>query len=216
MFCQTARAGFPDLAGTQTQGYRDVDTKTFPVLGPDALNADQASLWNYIVEGPRGKRMGPAPKPLPGPFNPWLLVPAFGRCAAEMGEILRLKSILPGDLREIAILTAGVRWKAEFEFWAHARFALAEGVGEPILQALREGTDPPFANDRQRLAHEAAVDLLETGRLTNDVRSRLAEALGWPATVELVALVGFYCMVSFTLNVFDVGLPDGEAPLWAK
>jgi 4-carboxymuconolactone decarboxylase len=190
-----------------------VHTKTFPVLGPDALSADQASLWRYIVEGPRGKRLG-VPRSLPGPFNPWLQVPAFGRCAAEMGEILRLKSILPGDLREIAILTAGVRWKAEFEFWAHARVAREEGVGEPILQALREGTDPPFTSDPQRLVHLAATSLLETGRLPNELRSQLADALGWPATVELVALVGFYCMVSFTLNAFDVGLPEGVTPVW--
>jgi 4-carboxymuconolactone decarboxylase len=84
------------------------------------------------------------------------------------------------------------------------------------LQARRDGTDPPFANDLQRLVHVAAVGLLETGRLSNERRSHLADAMGWPGTVELVALVGFYCMVSFTLNAFDVGLPEGEAPLWAK
>jgi 4-carboxymuconolactone decarboxylase len=132
-----------------------------------------------------------------------------------MGEILRLKSILPGDLREIGILTVAARWKAEFEFWAHTKVGRAEGVGEPILQALRDGTDPPFDNDLQRVVHEAAVALLETGRLPKELRSRLADALGWPATVELVALVGFYCMVAFTLNAFDVGLPDGEVPIWA-
>jgi|SRR5882757_567656 len=193
-----------------------METKTFPVLEPAALNADQASLWRYIIEGPRGKHLATAPRSLPGPFNPWLQIPAFGRCAAEMGETLRMKSILPGDLREIAILTVGVRWKAEFEFWAHARVALAEGVGEPIVHALRDGTEPPFASDPQRLVHVAAVALLETGQLPNELRSRLADALGWPATVELVALVGFYCMVSFTLNAFDVGLPAGEAPFWGK
>src|SRR6266853_2084900 len=127
------------------RGIRDVETMIFPVLGPDALDDDQASLWRYVVEGPRGI---PAASPfLPGPFNPWLQVPAFGRCAAEMGEILRMRSILPGDLREIAILTAAVRWKAEFEFFAHSMLASAEGVGQPILDALRDGSDPPFANE---------------------------------------------------------------------
>lgn len=191
-----------------------MDTKTFPVLGPDALDDDQASLWRSVVEGPRGI---PADPPfLPGPFNPWLQVPAFGRCAAEMGEILRMRSILPGDLREIAILTAGVRWKAEFEFFAHSRVALAEGVGQPILDALGDGSDPPFASELQRLVHTAAVSLLDTGGLSDAIRGKLANALGWPATVELVALVGFYSMVSFTLNAFDVDLPEGVSPIWSK
>jgi 4-carboxymuconolactone decarboxylase len=193
----------------------NVDTKTFPVLAPDELDDDQSAFWRYIVEGSRRESLGEAPPSLPGPLNPWLQVPSFGRCAAEMGEILRLKSILPGDLREIAILTVAARWKAEFEFWAHSKVGRAEGVGEPILHALRDGTDPPFDNDLQRVVHEAAAALLETGRLPKELRSRLADAMGWPATVELVALVGFYCMVAFTLNAFDVGLPEGEVPIWA-
>src|SRR4051812_47445795 len=115
----------------------------FPQLGPAALNPDQESLWRYVVEGPRRKQIQAAPQALPGPFGPWLQLPKFGRSAAEMGEILRITSILPGDLREIAILTVGAHWKAEFEFWAHAKFARDEGVTEAILDALRDDEEPP-------------------------------------------------------------------------
>jgi 4-carboxymuconolactone decarboxylase len=45
---------------------------------------------------------------------------------------------------------------------------------------------------------------------------QLAKAIGWPAVVELVALVGFYCMVSFTLNAFEVELPEGVSPIWPR
>jgi 4-carboxymuconolactone decarboxylase len=186
----------------------------FPQPGPEALSPEQDALWRYIVEGPRGRNLPQPAKTLPGPFGPWLQTPALGRSAAEMGEILRLRSILPGDLREIAILTAGVRWRAEFEFWAHANIARAEGVDEAILHALQSGEDPPFKTVQQRLVHEASVQLLADGDLRRALRDRLAEALGWPATVELVALVGFYCMVCFTLNAFDVGLPEGVASYW--
>lgn len=192
-----------------------MDNTTLPVLGPDDLDENQLSLWRYIVEGPRGASIGAAPSALPGPFGPWLHLPTFGRSAAEMGEILRLRSVLPGDLREIAILTVGARWKAEFEFWAHAQIALREGVDEPIVHALRDGTDPPFATSEQRLVHDVAVELLETGTLSEKIRGQAGQALGWPATVELVALVGFYCMVSFTLNAFGVELPARQAPIWA-
>lgn len=190
--------------------------KDFPQLGRSDLNADQEELWANIVDGPRGKSMAEPPKILPGPFGPWLQTPNFGRCAAAMGEILRMNSILPGDLREIAILEAGVRWKAEFEFFAHARMARAEGVSEPILAALQAGTPPPFDNELQRMVHTAAQQLLDRGDMSRDLRGRLAEELGWPATVELVALVGFYCMVSFTLNAFDVALPEGVPLHWPQ
>jgi len=143
-------------------------------------------------------------------------IPSFGKLAAEMGERLRFRSVLPGPLRELAILTTGVHWKAEFEFWAHARAARAEGLPDAVIDALQAGTAVPYQDDLQRLVHTAAKDLVETGRLRVNLADELAKKLGWPAVVELVALVGFYCMVSFTLNAFDVALPDGVASIWNR
>jgi 4-carboxymuconolactone decarboxylase len=187
-----------------------------PLVNQEDLDADQKELWDYILKGPRGASLSGPIKYLPGPFNPWMLIPSFGKLAAEMGERLRFRSVLPGKLRELAILTTGVHWKAEFEFWAHARVARVEGLPNSVIQALQAGPAVPYEDDLQRLVHTAAKDLVETGRPRADVAEELADALGWPALVELVALVGFYCMVSFTLNAFDVALPDGVAPIWRR
>jgi 4-carboxymuconolactone decarboxylase len=187
-----------------------------PLISREDLDADQKELWDYILKGPRGASLSGPIKYLPGPFNPWMQIPSFGKLAAEMGERLRFRSVLPGKLRELAILTAGVHWKAEFEFWAHARVARAEGLPESVIDALQAGTAVPYEDDLQRLVHTASKELVETGRPGTDLAEQLADALGWPAVVELVALVGFYCMVSFTLNAFDVALPDGVAPIWNR
>jgi 4-carboxymuconolactone decarboxylase len=187
-----------------------------PLVGQKDLDAEQKALWDYILEGPRGASLSGPIKYLPGPFNPWMQIPSFGKLAAEMGERLRFRSVLPGKLRELAILTAGVHWKAEFEFWAHARAARAEGLPDSVIQALQAGTAVPYEDDLQRLVHTAAKDLVETGRPRVNLAEELADKLGWPAVVELVALVGFYCMVSFTLNAFEVALPDGVAPIWSR
>jgi 4-carboxymuconolactone decarboxylase len=187
-----------------------------PLVSQEDLDADQKELWDYILKGPRGGSLSGPIKYLPGPFNPWMQIPSFGKLAAEMGERLRFRSVLPGKLRELAILTTGVHWKAEFEFWAHARVARAEGLPESVIDALQAGTAVPYEDDLQRLVHTASKELVETGRPGTDLAEQLADALGWPAVVELVALVGFYCMVSFTLNAFDVALPDGVAPIWNR
>ena len=187
-----------------------------PLVGLDDLDAEQKLLWDYILKGPRGASLSGPIKYLPGPFNPWMQVPSFGKLAAEMGERLRFRSVLPGKLRELAILTTGVHWKAEFEFWAHARAARAEGLPDSVIDALQANTAVPYEDDSQRLVHATAKELVETGRPRAGLVEELAEKLGWPAVVELVALVGFYCMVSFTLNAFDVALPDGVAPIWNR
>jgi 4-carboxymuconolactone decarboxylase len=187
-----------------------------PLVGQEDLDADQKMLWDYILKGPRAASLSGPIKYLPGPFNPWMQIPSFGKLAAEMGERLRFRSVLPGKLRELAILTTGVHWKAEFEFWAHARVARAEGLPDSVINALQAGTAVPYEDDLQRLVHTAAKDLVETGRPPVHLANELADKLGWPAVVELVALVGFYCMVSFTLNAFDVALPDGVTPIWRR
>jgi 4-carboxymuconolactone decarboxylase len=87
---------------------------------------------------------------------------------------------------------------------------------ESIIEALRVGTAVPYEDDLQRRVHVMSKDLVETGRARANLAEELADELGWPAVVELVALVGFYCMVSFTLNAFDVALPDGVAPIWNR
>jgi len=187
-----------------------------PLVGQEDLDAEQKALWDYLLKGPRAASLSGPIKYLPGPFNPWMQIPSFGKLAAEMGERLRFRSVLPGKLRELAILTTGVHWKAEFEFWAHARAARAEGLPDSIIDALQAGIAVPYEDDLQSLVHRAAKDLVETGRPRGNVAEELADKLGWPALVELVALVGFYCMVSFTLNAFDVALPDGVAPIWSR
>jgi 4-carboxymuconolactone decarboxylase len=187
-----------------------------PLVGQGDLDTDQRALWDYILKGPRGASLSAPVKFLPGPFNPWIQIPSFGKLAAEMGERLRLRSVLPGKLRELSILTTGVHWKAEFEFWAHARAARAEGLPDSIIDALQAETAVPYEDDLQRLVHAATKDLLETGRPRIHLAEELADTLGWPAVVELVALIGFYCMVSFTLNAFDVALPEDVAPIWSR
>ena len=37
------------------------------------------------------------------------------------------------------------------------------------------------------------------------------ERRGKRGLVELVTLVGYYCLVSLTLNAFELGLPEGRA-----
>jgi 4-carboxymuconolactone decarboxylase len=149
-----------------------------PLVGLDDLDAEQKLLWDYILKGPRSASMSGPFKYLPGPFNPWMQVPSFGKLAAEMGERLRFRSVLSGKLRELAILTTGVHWKAEFEFWAHARAARAEGLPDSIIDALQAGTAVPYEDDLQRLVHTAAKELVETGRPHTELIEELAEKLG--------------------------------------
>jgi len=93
------------------------------------LDAEQAALWDSVMDGPRGA----APwmvndGVLAGPFNAWLHIPEVGRALAAAGEVLRFSSGLPAVVRELVILTVGAHWRSEFEFWAHSGIGRREGM----------------------------------------------------------------------------------------
>lgn len=169
---------------------------------PEAMTPAQREVHDAIVAGPRGR--------IEGPFEVWLARPELCAPAQALGRVCRFDNLLPADLKEIAICTVGRWWRAEYEWWAHKRFALEAGVPEAILDAIRDGTPPPFRSEAEAVVHAVALALLREGRLSDALYARAEAAIGTETLVDLVAVVGYYCMVSFTLNAFEVDLPEGE------
>ena len=59
-----------------------------------------------------------------------------------------------------------------------------------------------------------ARQLAETGRVGQDSYDAARQLLGDTGLVELVSLCGYYTLISFLLNAFEVPLPPGAAPTW--
>src|SRR5207253_68038 len=105
-------------------------------------------------------------------------------------------------------------WKAEFEWWAHARMAREHGVADAIVAAIGRGEAPSFAADDEAVVYRFARQLVTSGGVDEETFAAAIERLGRQGVVELVSLCGYYTLVSFTLNSFAVALPPGAAPAW--
>jgi 4-carboxymuconolactone decarboxylase len=147
---------------------------------------------------------------LTGPFNPWVHRPDLGIVVQSLGERLRFHGTLPGAAREIAILTVGAKWMAEYEWWAHCKVGRREGVSDETIDAIHRGERPRLSDPVDQAAHDFTAALLETGRVDPELYDAARTQLGDGGLVELVTLAGFYTLVSFTLNAFEVPLPAGE------
>ncbi len=128
------------------------------------------------------------------------------------GALPAFRGDTAGNLRELAILTVGRHWKAEFEWFAHAPIAIREGLAEEIVEAIRVGTPPNFTNDDEAAVHGFVRSLLETGRCDDDVYADMRTRFGEDGIVELTGIVGHYTGVAMTLNSFEIVPPDGERP----
>ena len=147
---------------------------------------------------------------LAGPFNAWVHRPDLGIVVQRLGERLRFHGTLPGAAREIAILTVGAKWMAEYEWWAHCKIGRREGVSDETIDALHRGERPLLSDPAEQAAYDFTSALLGTGRVDPALYESARTHLGDGGLVELVTLAGYYTLVSFTLNAFEVPLPGGE------
>ena len=177
-----------------------------PRLAPLDLNKltpDQKHVADAIMGGPRGG--------LRGPFEPWLRSPVLADRAQKLGEYCRFNNSLPKDLSELAICLVGRHFKAQFEFYAHARLAKEAGLSADIVEAIRVRATPPFKRDVEKVVYDFVTEYLETNRVATANYKRAIDAFGEQGVVDLVGVCGYYMLVSMTLNVFEVPLPPGES-----
>ena len=182
---------------------------------PEEATREQRALFDAIIGGDRGRDRSiesflDARGGLVGPFNAWMHRPDLGDDVRRLGERLRFHGILPGAAREIAILTVGAKWMAEYEWWAHARIGRREGVSEETIAAIRRGERPPLSDPVECVVYDFTAALLDTGKVDRPCYDAARERIGDGGLVELVTLAGYYTLVSFTLNAFEVLLPEGE------
>ncbi len=184
-------------------------------LRRDELDPAGQDVWDKVV-GTRGEQLVNDQDALVGPFNAFVHAPEVGRRLASLGAVVRFGTSIERRLSEVAIITIGARWKAEFEWWAHARMAREHGVPDAVVDAIGRGEEPPFTADDERAVHAVARELANSGQVSADSYDAARALLGETGMVELVSLCGYYTLISYLLNAFTVPLPPGAEPMWAS
>ncbi len=178
-----------------------------PILDEAQMNDTQRTLLEAIRSGPRGNSITPR-----GPFAVWLHAPEFGHLAQALGGHCRYKTALPPRLSEFAILCTARLWKAQYEWFAHAAMAEKAGVKTKTIANLRAGREPKSAPKDERAIFAFIRELYKTTRVSDRTYKRVHAILGDAATVELVGILGYYALISMTLNVFRM-MPPANAEL---
>ena len=174
-----------------------------PLPSPDEMTPEQRRVHDGIVAGPRGTVIGP--------LRAVIHNPALAERWSGLGEILRFGTSLPRRLNELAIVVTGRRWTSQIEWWVHARAAAAAGLPEAAIEAIRLGEPPEFDDPDDALVYEFARQLQQTGRVPLEIYRAAEARWGAAGVVELTAVIGYYTMVSMTLNAHEIPLPEGVA-----
>ena len=178
----------------------------FPALSPDQMTPAQKALADKITLGPR--------KSLGGPFNAWLRSPALGDRMQAVGEYIRFNSSLPRHLNEFAILITARAWNAKYEWYAHYPLALQAGLRAQVAADLAQGLRPRSMTTEEAAVYEFCTELRRDKRVSDATFAAVKSHLGEQGVIDLIAVSGYYDLVSMTLNVAEVPTPaDGALAL---
>ncbi|MFT4257127.1 MAG: carboxymuconolactone decarboxylase family protein [Pseudoxanthomonas sp.] len=136
-----------------------------------------------------------------GPFGVMLWVPELLDRAQHLGEYVRLQCSIPADLRELAILAAARHWRQAYEWQVHAPLAIASGVDEAVVEALRTGGNPGGLRREQHAVLDFCRQLHRDHGVDDAAFEEARAVLGQEGVVELCALCGYYAMLAMLLNV---------------
>ncbi|SDG28020.1 4-carboxymuconolactone decarboxylase [Celeribacter baekdonensis] len=170
---------------------------------PATYNARQQEIHNEIASGPRGG--------VRGPLAVWLHRPDLAAKAQDLGKYCRYDTTLDPVLSELAIMVTGKVFGSEYEWQIHKGHALKAGLGADVIEAIRVGQTPAFPNREQEMVYKVALAAHTERRLGDALYAEAREVLGDLRLVDLVGMIGYYTLISLTINIFDIP-PMGDAP----
>jgi 4-carboxymuconolactone decarboxylase len=176
-------------------------------LTREDLDAAEQSVYDRIAASRGAVR---------DPFATLLHHPLLAERVAALGEQLRFHSVLPGADRELAILTAGREVEALFQWADHEPVALREGTRPDAIEIVRHRGPTAALLPREALIVETVRALFRAHRLSDEQYQRAEAEFGRRGLVELVILAGYYSMMGFALNAFEIDLPDGATSAFER
>lgn len=173
-----------------------------PLVSPDSMTDEQLRVYERIVAGPR--------KAMVGPLRAALHNPELAERWQQLGALLRFGTSLSARISELAILVTARRWNSQVEWHIHAEAARKAGISDAVIDAIRQAQAPHFNSLGEIAVYEFARELQESGQISEQTYAEVQRELGVAGVVELTAIIGYYTMVSMTLNAHEIPLPDGS------
>ena len=148
-----------------------------------------------------------------GPYGVLLHSPELAEQAAALGQYVRWNSDLTPAQRETAIVTAARQLDARLMWGAHVRLAREAGVREEVIETIGQRADLGELAEEEAVIVRYVRELLNANRVTNRAFEALRAVVGDRGVVDLTGLIGYYALVGFTLNAFEIEPTEGAEPL---
>ncbi|MFV2090657.1 MAG: carboxymuconolactone decarboxylase family protein [Pseudomonadales bacterium] len=172
------------------------------------LTEQQREQYDRIARGREPRQDGQ----FGGPFDPWIRSPELARRAYSFGGYVWERTTLDRGIVELAIIVTARYWRSNVEWVAHAAAALENGISQQVIDSVFGGQRPEGATEDVLAAYDFCKVLHETKDVPGEIYENAVVCFGEQGVVELIATIGYYTMVSMTLNAFEIETATGEVP----
>ena len=149
-----------------------------------------------------------------GPYGILLHSPELALRTAVLGEYTRWNSVLTDRQTETGVLAMARELNANVMWASHVKIGTEAGVPAATIEAIATRV-PLDAHDPDEAAIVRYVRELmgPTHRISDATFEAARTALGDQGVVDLTGLLGYYSIVGYTLNAFEVEPPTGSPAL---
>jgi 4-carboxymuconolactone decarboxylase len=145
--------------------------------------------------------------PRTGPVSVMINSPEACRRAFHFSDYLRRESTLAPHVQELAMLVTARELDCQYIWNAHAASGKKAGLSAELVEALRDKQPLPALTSEEAAVITYGREFFRTHRVSRGAFQAAQELLGVQGLAELTMLMGFYGMLAFHLNAFDVDIP---------
>jgi 4-carboxymuconolactone decarboxylase len=192
------------------------DPRRFRLIPFTEMTPEQRKYADAVMAGPTSSTGSAAVVPgastIGSPFNVYLRSPLLAGRLRVVAEYLRFQTSLPFKLNELAILITARKWTAQYEWFAHHRLALKAGLDPAIAEDIAQGRRPAKMAPDEEIVYNFCHELHTTHQVSDAAFNAMKDKFGEQGVVDLIAVSGYYEMVSMILNVDRAPIPGGGKP----
>ena len=153
--------------------------------------------------------------PASGPLAVMLNAPEMLARGEHLRAYLRGdSSSLPATMRELAMLVTARENDCQFIWTAHAASARRAGLSDDLVDNLRDKQPLIRISAQESAVVEYGREYFRTRRVSRATFDAAISQFGVRGVAELTSLMGYYALLAFNINAFEMlPEPGEEAPL---
>ena len=143
-----------------------------------------------------------------GPGSVLLNAPEVAKRALGLAGYLRGETSLSPRIRELAMLVTARENDCQFIWYAHAAAGRRAGLSDALANNLRDKRPLTGISAQESAVVEFGQEYFRTRRVSQATFDAALSEFGVRGLAELTSLMGYYALLAFNINAFEM-LPEG-------